>query len=116
MKKNLKIGWMLVREGVISRPQLENILDFQQKYPDRRVGEIATDLFNIPEEKIESVYVNHVLCPLIEQWFYTQLTRKLPDIDIAKIVPEIKVSITDFSRSFTITQHFSQKKCNHHGI
>lgn len=108
MGKILKIGWILTREGVITREQLENILAVQEKHPDRSIGEIAADLFAIPEDEIESVFADHILAPVVQEWFYHELTDKLPGLALNTIVSGIEVRISSFTRSTIIRKEFAK--------
>lgn len=106
MGKILKIGWVLTREGVITRDQLENIVAVQAKHPDRSIGEIAADLFAIPEEEIESVFADHILTPVVEEWFRSELTDKLPGLPLDTIISGIEARISGFTRSTIIRKEF----------
>jgi hypothetical protein len=106
MGKILKIGWILCREGVITREQLENIVAVQAKHPDRSIGEITADLFAIAEDEIESVFANHILAPVIEEWFRSELTDKLPGLALDTIISGIEVQISRFTRSTIIRKEF----------
>ncbi|MFZ5758898.1 MAG: hypothetical protein ACOY32_04600 [Thermodesulfobacteriota bacterium] len=73
----IKFGWILLREGLIQRKQMENILNLQERHQDRLFGELAVHYFAVPEEEVEAVFANHVLLPFCRNWFLEQLTRRI---------------------------------------
>ena len=52
MRKNLKIGDILIEDGLITEQQLENALKIQQTtYKDKRIGDLLINLKHITEEQ-----------------------------------------------------------------
>ena len=106
MKKIAKIGEILIKEGIISGIQLENILGVQDRQPERSVGEIAADLYAIREDEIESIFGNHILLQVVKEWFQAGLTEKLPNLALDTIISSIDVQISRFTRSAIAQKEF----------
>ncbi|MBU0484737.1 MAG: hypothetical protein KKB30_09525 [Proteobacteria bacterium] len=105
MSRYIKFGWILQREGVISRDQLRNILNLQEKHKDKLFGEIASYYFSITEEEIETVFAKHILLPFTKKWFNDELTKKmtLDGLQIEDFVTDIELSISNFARNIIRT-------------
>jgi hypothetical protein len=51
----MKIGDMLVAEGLITLDQLDEALDLQQEQPDKKIGEILLELGYVSIEDFERI-------------------------------------------------------------
>ena len=112
MAKILKIGWVLVREGVISQAQLENILEHQKKKPTRSVGEIAADLFGIPEEEIETIFADQILAEAVKGWFFEEIGRRMAGLPIERLITAIEVEINGYTRNIISQKDFTRTRDN----
>lgn len=110
MAKLLRIGFVLVREGTITGAQLENILQMQKKHPQKTVGEIAAQMFSIPENEIETIFADKIMAEAIRQWFYYELSKKIPNLEIHTIISDIVIIITSFTRKSIAQKTFTQQK------
>ena len=113
-QKILKLGWVLVLDGVISREQLNEALSIQKLHRTRSIGEIISKLFNIPEGKIESIFVRDVLIPTITECVYTELSKIKPaqEIDAKELVPTVEVTISQFRRNTLSSKLFTFESPN----
>lgn len=98
MEKISRIGALLVQEGVIKQAQLDDVLNRQKEHPDLTVGEIVAQQFNIPEQYIETVFVEEILLKSLKQWFLDELAKKLKGLDVGKVVEDIQITINEFTR------------------
>ncbi|RJX34503.1 MAG: hypothetical protein C4531_03765 [Desulfurivibrio sp.] len=97
---HMKFGWILLREGLIQRKQMGNILDLQKKHQDLLFGELASHYFSVPEEEIEAAFANHVLIPFVKNWFLEELRKKLKleGMHAEEFVCGVEVNLTGFTR------------------
>lgn len=66
MKKNLKIGDILVEDGLITKEQLEAVLKMQQNtYRDRRIGDLLISLNYVTEEQFVQTLSKRLRVPFI---------------------------------------------------
>lgn len=66
MRKNLKIGDILVEEGLITEEQLQNVLRIQKTtYPDKRIGDLLVNLNYITEEQLTQSLSKRLRVPFI---------------------------------------------------
>jgi hypothetical protein len=108
-QKKLKLGWVLVLEGVITRQQLDKVLDVRRLHKTKSIGEIVNKLFSIPEGKVESIFVREVLIPTISESLYKELrkTKTTQEIDIKELVPTIAVKVSKFHRNTNSSKLFT---------
>ncbi len=113
-QKILKLGWVLVLDGVISRQQLDKALSIQKLHPTRSIGEIICKLFNIPEGIIEAIFVREVLVPTISECVYTELrkSKTAQEVDIKELVPTVEVIISKFQRNTHSSKLFTFESPN----
>ena len=112
MARYIKFGWILQREGVITRDQLKNILNLQEKHKDKLFGELASYYFSIPEEEIETVFAKHILAPFAKKWFQEELIKKMASdgLNIEEIVADIEISIASFDRNIIRTSAYKESE------
>lgn len=103
MSRFIKFGWILVREGIISKARQGNILDLQKRHKDKLFGEIASYYFSVPEEDIETAFAEHVLVPFSREWFRKNLQKKFAEdpLDIDSFLGDITIAINSFERHIT---------------
>lgn len=66
MRKNLRIGDILVEEGIITKEQLDNALKIQQTtYRDKRIGDLLINLKYITEEQLTQSLAKRLRVPYI---------------------------------------------------
>lgn len=66
MRKNLKIGDILVEEGLITEEQLENALNIQKNtYKDKRIGDLLVNLKYITEEQLTQSLSKRLRVPYV---------------------------------------------------
>lgn len=66
MRKNLRIGDILVEEGIITQEQLDNALKIQQNtYRDKRIGDLLINLKYITEEQLTQSLSKRLRVPFI---------------------------------------------------
>ena len=66
MRKNLRIGDILVEEGIITQEQLDNVLRIQQNtYRDKRIGDLLVNLKYITEEQLTQSLSKRLRVPFI---------------------------------------------------
>ncbi|MGL5676984.1 MAG: GspE/PulE family protein [Cellulosilyticaceae bacterium] len=66
MKKNLRIGDILIEDGLITQAQLENALKLQKStYPDKRIGDLLINLKYITEEQFVQSLSRRLRVPFI---------------------------------------------------
>ena len=70
-------GEVLVQEKIITKQQLEAALQTQKKEMGLALGDIVCRDFSIPQEKIETLFVNAVLLPVLKDWFPKTFKDKL---------------------------------------
>jgi len=117
MAKILRLGWILVREGVISKEQMEQALDVQKrKFPDQSLGEVVSRLFTIPEEEIETIFINHILFHVVTDWFYREIGQKMGKTsqEIEAIIPHITLTLNGYTRLATRKTTFARKGKHFH--
>lgn len=109
MKKIPRLGDTLVLEGLIDKKQHEKSLSVQHTHPMKSIGEIISKLYNIPEGKIEAIFVKNILVPSIHNHLYSELGKKInnPDFDLVKIVPAIDIQIKTYKRITIASKTFS---------
>lgn len=107
----IKFGWILLREGLIQRNQMENILNLKERHQDRLFGELASHYFDVPEDEIEDVFANHVLLPFFKNWFLDQVRKKvkIKDADMDEFITHVEVTLSGFTRKIIRSTAFAQK-------
>ncbi|MBI5559338.1 MAG: hypothetical protein HY885_17070 [Deltaproteobacteria bacterium] len=108
----IKFGWILLREGLIQRNQMENILNIQRKKQDRLFGELASHYFSVPEEEIEAAFANHVLTPFLKTWFFEELGKKVKvkGMRYEEFVPGVDITLTGFTRKIVRSSFYENNK------
>ena len=96
----IKFGWILLREGLIQRKQMENILHLQEKHQDMLFGEVASHYFSVPEEEIEAAFANHVLIPFGSNWLLGMLRSKVKaeGLNAEEFVCGVEMVLAQFTR------------------
>jgi len=108
----MKFGWILLREGLIQRKQMENILNLQKKHQDRLFGELASHYFSVPEEEIEAAFANHVLIPFVKNWLLEGLREKVKGegINVAEFVAGVEVNLSGFTRKIIRSSFYANDR------
>ena len=82
MKKKSKLGEILVKNNIILRKQLEEALKIQEKYPEKRIGEILIELKHLTDEELLNALSLQFGIPVVDLSNYE--IRE----DIIKILPQ----------------------------
>lgn len=101
--KFVKFGFVLVKEGLITHSQLGEALELKSSHEDKLLGEIISSQFGIPELEIEKVYLNQVIIPFIEYWFFKELAKKIKadNWSVEEGIPRIEVTLKSYCRQMT---------------
>lgn len=101
--KFVKFGFVLVKEGVITHSQLGEALELKSSHEDKLLGEIISSQFGIPELEIEKVYLDQVIIPFIEYWFFRELAKKVKaeNWSVEAGIPRIEVTLKSYCRQMT---------------
>jgi len=71
----LRIGPVLVSEGLINAEQLRSALDMQARFPQFTLGQILSIQHKVPMEAIDEVTVRRLVMPLFEPALRARLER-----------------------------------------
>ncbi len=82
MKKKSKLGEILVKNNIILRKQLDEALKVQEKYPEKRIGEILIELKHLTDEELLNALSLQFGIPVVDLSNYE--IRE----DIIKILPQ----------------------------
>lgn len=106
-----KFAFVLVREGIIPRDQMERILALQKKNPDILLGDIIVAEMAIAASTIDTAYADHVLAPFIRKCFMETLDRKLKHDHLSTdlLVKKINLTIASFRRHIDNITAFTRK-------
>lgn len=104
-----KIGWILLREGVIQRQQMEAVLRLQERHPDKLFGELVCRYYDIAEEEIETVFARQVLLPFLETWFLDAVRKKtvVKEVDMTRLVTGVHGKLAAFTRKIARVTTFA---------
>ncbi len=94
-------GEVLVQEEIITNEQLETALHTQKEEMGLALGDILCRDFSIPQETIETLFVNAVLLPFLKEWFPKTFKDKLEikGVDFGLFITGFDISISSFSRT-----------------
>ncbi|MBU0908239.1 MAG: hypothetical protein KKA54_09495 [Proteobacteria bacterium] len=108
----MKFGWILLREGLIQRKQMENILNLQKKHQDMLFGELASHYFSVPEEEVEAVFANHVLIPFVEKRLLEELRRKVKveGMNVEEFICGVEVELAGFTRKIIRSSFYNNDR------
>jgi type IV pilus assembly protein PilB len=97
MKKNLKLGDMLVNSGSLSQEQLEEAIGLQKSQKSKRLGEILVELGYTTEEEILKVIEEQLNIPMVDLANFNvdpKATALIPEA-IARKYDLISIAIDD---------------------
>ncbi len=101
--KFIKFGSVLVQQRVITPSQLERAVALKTQQEDKLLGEIIAREFAIPELEIEKIYLNQIIVPYLENWFFKELSKKIKVTgwSVEGGIPQITVTLKSYSRQMT---------------
>lgn len=97
MKKNLRLGDMLIGTGKLNQEQLEEAMKKQRSIKTKRLGEVLVDLGYVKEEDILEVLEEQLGIPVIDLAYYmidSKVTALIPE-NIARKYDLIPVDIVE---------------------
>lgn len=94
------LGEALIEAGLISKAHLHEALAAQASNPNLSLGEIITQLYDVPRDMIESHYITLAIIPRIKEWLQKQLNKKefSDGLPTGSVIADIAISVSAFSR------------------
>ncbi len=108
-EKPVKFGEILVREEVITKDQLAEVLEAQKK-TRKEFGLLISQMYSIPVEVVESLYVSEVLVPSMKWSLLQKLIEKFEgsSIEPETVIENILVNISQFSSYLAVKTYYTQ--------
>jgi len=97
LKRNLRLGDMLLSSGKVTEKQLHEAINTQKKIKTKRLGEVLVDLGYVKEEDILEILEKQLDIPIIDLSYYyidPKITALVPE-NIARKYDLIPIDIID---------------------
>ena len=97
LRKNFRLGDMLLNAGKITEKQLHEAINTQKKIKTKRLGEVLVDLGYVKEEDILEILEKQLDIPIIDLSYYyidPKITALVPE-NIARKYDLIPIDIID---------------------
>ncbi len=105
-------GKVLVQKKIITAEQLDTALQNQEKDTGLALGDIVSRDFSVPQEVVETLFVNEILIPFLEVWFMNTFKEKLKTKgnDFSHFISGLDISISFFTRTTSNQVAFSRNQ------